>query len=85
MTPDLINSKHSSCMTYIQHAWSDHCLVTLHMRLPTPVSDTVEQPPATSKDIRRAHPRLVASPEFCDKLKGIMSDSVIFFVDRHLI
>ena len=76
MTSDLINSKHSSSTTYIQPAWSDHCLITLRMRLPPPVSDTVEQPPTTGKGIWRAHLRLAASSEFCDKLKEVISDSV---------
>ncbi|KAG1488293.1 hypothetical protein G6F47_013838 [Rhizopus delemar] len=46
------------------------------MRLPTPASDTIEQPPITGKGIWRAHPRLAASPEFCAKLKGTISDSI---------
>lgn len=76
VTPDLINSKRSSSTTYIQPAWSDHCLVTLRMRLPTPASDTIEPSPITGKGIWRAHPRLAASPEFCAKLKSTISDSI---------
>jgi hypothetical protein len=76
MTSDLINSKHSLSTAYIQPAKSDYCLVTLRMRLPTPVSDTIKQPPNTCKDILRAHPHLATSFEFCDKLKDTISDSV---------
>ncbi|KAG0935436.1 hypothetical protein G6F32_010402 [Rhizopus arrhizus] len=87
VTPDLINSKHSSCMTYIQHAWSDHCLVTLHMRLPTPVSDTVEQPPATkliSVDERQIskliHP---TSREICTSPTELQEAARTFYFDPY--
>lgn len=63
------------CRTlYIQPAWSDHCLLTCHLRLSVPNSGSSVS--SVGKGIWRANPRLALNSEFQDRLKTALTKCV---------